>query len=378
MLRTTLGALVTASALALTGAVAHAQDAQGRAHRQDAHDASQAVSELRTQVSDLPSEPPDPAHPAEVRALRTLARALDQMPGRCSGCKQAAQAVREDAEQIQKTGPKSATHADSAKDALSRTLDALGSMEGQAGVSPALADRIAAARSTIDQIDTHVLFLEQRQVIDQAFVQVAEALAAAQAPEVSTAEEQERQNVVGREPRQKPWYMQYAVEGGGGYASFGAKGLRDITQNGGAWDFRFVLGARSPLAVELAYVGTANQLNGRLPNVDSSAVLTSNAFEGDLRLATPTYHHIPVQLFGFAGAGYNHFDLINKFFNNSELADNDTTFVLPAGGGLQLNLTSHLTVDGRFTYRAMFDENLLGRNHNADMYTATGRVGYVF
>jgi opacity protein-like surface antigen len=84
-----------------------------------------------------------------------------------------------------------------------------------------------------------------------------------------------------------------------------------------------------------------------------------------------------VQVFGFAGAGYNRFDLTNSAFNNGQLKE-DNTFVLPAGGGLQINFTPHLALDGRFTYRAMFDEDLMGRNHNADMYTATGRIGYLF
>jgi hypothetical protein len=51
---------------------------------------------------------------------------------------------------------------------------------------------------------------------------------------------------------------------------------------------------------------------------------------------------------------------------------------MPVGGGLQGNLGEHVTVDGRFTYRTQFDENLLGRDHNADQYTVTFRAGYVF
>ena len=44
---------------------------------------------------------------------------------------------------------------------------------------------------------------------------------------------------------------------GGGYEDFANTEMRDRTNGGGAWNFRFVAGTRSILGVEGAYVGSA-------------------------------------------------------------------------------------------------------------------------
>ena len=421
MSRYTASALASASVLWLFGAVAYAHDKGDHASR----DAKQCISDYQSQAADLDNQPANAKHPAEVRAMRSLASALEALPSACSDCDAAGHAIRRDARRIDESHARSRVHTRLAKDALTQAVAALESLKDAAKDVRALPDKLADARSTIDQIDPNVAFLKQRDTIDSAFQKVGDALElVGQSPAVAgVLPQEERQNVVGQEvtapppvetpapapqppttiienqpapppsttvveqpppapvvvyPRHEDWYKQIAVEAGGGYASFGAKGLRDITQNGGEWDFRLVLGARSPFAVELGYVGTANQLNGRMTGVDPNTVILSDAFEGDLRLSTPAWHRMPVQVFGFAGAGYNRFDLTNSSFNNGQLTGRDDTFVLPAGGGLQINFSNNLVLDGRFTYRAIFDENLMGRDHNADMYTATGRIGYVF
>jgi len=354
--------------------------------------------------------------------MRSLASALEAMPSVCTDCNDAARAIRKDARRIEESGAKSRAHSRLAKDALTNAVSALESIKGVAKDVRTLPDKLADGRGSIAEIEDNTAFLKQRDTIDTAFQKVGDALGliGESSAVAGLFNENERQTVSGQqeEPAAPPqpqgqttiienqqpappqtqttvvetpppapvvvypydrenWYKQVAVEVGGGYASFGAKGLRDITQNGGEWDFRLVLGARSPFGVELGYVGTANQLNGRMSGVDPNTVILSDAFEGDLRLSTPAWRRFPLQVFGFAGAGYNRFDLTNSRFNNGQLKE-DNTFVLPAGGGLQINFTPHLALDGRFTYRAIFDEDLMGRNHNADMYTATGRIGYLF
>jgi hypothetical protein len=379
--------------------------ASGAALARASDDTQKAITDYQSLAGALSAQPANPKHPAEVKAMGKLADALEALGPDCQRCSSAATAIRADAKRIARSSRR-AVHSDWTHDALTNAVEALGTIGDQSrkGEGPQ-ADRIAIARASIDKIDPHTHFLAQREVIDQAFRDVGDALAA--------AGERSRENVAGRDqsstvdqekapeevpppqttiinnpppvvvtappPQHKPWMStQIAISVGGGYASFGAKGLRDITQNGGEWDFRLLLGAHSPVGVELGYVGTANQLNGRMAGVDPNGIITSNAFEGTLRLATPPNRHIPLQLYGFAGAGVNSFDLVNESFNNGAIRNQDTTFVLPAGGGLQFNVGPHFTVDGRFTYRAMFDEDLLGRDHNADMYTATARAGYVF
>jgi opacity protein-like surface antigen len=170
---------------------------------------------------------------------------------------------------------------------------------------------------------------------------------------------------------------QVGVEVGGGYADFTpSSAMENATNGGGAWDVRLLLGAHSPLGVELGYVGTANGLH-------SSGTLTSNAAEGNLRLGTPGWLRMPVQIYGFAGAGINRFDIVNGSGSTSggvvTFREADTNFVLPFGGGLQFNLDPHFSLDTRFTYRAMFVANVAGRrDSDLDMITATARLGYIF
>lgn len=172
---------------------------------------------------------------------------------------------------------------------------------------------------------------------------------------------------------------QVGLELGGGFADFAHAPAENATNAGGTWDVRLVLGARSPLGVEIGYVGTANDLHG-------AGGITANAAEAALRLGTPGWYRIPVQIYGFGGAGINRFDWVNSEGGGSAgsltFSKVDTTMVVPFGGGLQFNLDPHLSLDARFTYRAMFDDDLVrdgvGRDQSLDQYTATAKVGYMF
>jgi hypothetical protein len=345
-------------------------------------DASQKVSEYNSQAQGLSAIAPDPRHPAEIKALRTLADALDVMPGATDAVRGSATEIRKSADTLEKSKVTD-VHSDTTKEALTSALTALDGLQSTNPV-PGMADKMKAAHDAVAKIDPSLPFLKEKETIDDAFMKVGDALMLASQPVVGM----EKQPVKGEEMPQPTirqfreehlFTTQWAIEAGGGYASFGAKGLRDITQNGGTWDARFVLGVHTVLGAELAYVGTANQLNGRMPGINNNTVIVSNAFEGNLRLATPALRIVPVQAFAFGGAGYNRFSLTNESgVNNSILHGGDSTFVLPFGGGIQGNIGEHVTVDGRFTYRAQFDENLLGRDHNADQYTISFRAGYVF
>jgi opacity protein-like surface antigen len=181
------------------------------------------------------------------------------------------------------------------------------------------------------------------------------------------------------EPSEKhEWFSsQVGLELGGGYADFTpSSAMENATNGGGAWDVRMLVGAHSPVGFELGYVGTANGLH-------IGGTLMSTAAEGNLRLATPTWIHMPapVQLYGFGGAGVNRFDIVNAAGDlgagSVSFTKTDTNFVLPFGGGFQFNVNPHFLLDARFTYRAMFDARIADRASGLDMMTATGRLGYV-
>src|SRR4051794_28596204 len=60
------------------------------------------------------------------------------------------------------------------------------------------------------------------------------------------------------------------IQVGGGVTDFQSQRTRDLTSTGGYWDARAVVGTRTALALELAYVGNARDL--KAPGLDPSAV----------------------------------------------------------------------------------------------------------
>lgn len=164
---------------------------------------------------------------------------------------------------------------------------------------------------------------------------------------------------------------------GGGVAAFSDEQIAERVDTGGTWDLRLLFGVYSMLALEAAYVGTANSVQV----IGSDTTLTSHGLEGALRLSTPGWLPVPIQVYGFIGAGFARFDLSGAPEVGSE---GDTSFVVPFGAGLQLNMGPYWVADARFTYRAMFDDELFGDpafangETGTDMYTLTARLGFVF
>jgi hypothetical protein len=173
---------------------------------------------------------------------------------------------------------------------------------------------------------------------------------------------------------------------GGGVVDFAGDSARFGTKLGGSWDVRVMLTDDSPLAVELGYVGTVNGLNNVLQPVAPGGSIVGTAFEGDLRLNLLGSMRVSPYVFG--GAGYNRFNLVGENGRN-QLGINgaDNTLVIPWGGGVSAYITRQIVADGRFTYRAMFDDDMLhttrtgapgAGSQNLAQWTATARLGYAF
>ena len=162
---------------------------------------------------------------------------------------------------------------------------------------------------------------------------------------------------------------------GGGVMNFTGAGARGVTDTGGAWGFRLGWGSRSILGLEAAYVGSANNLN--VVGLDPNAVLLGTGAEGNLRLNLP----VPVrdtlfEPFGLAGLGWTRFDIINDDFNTSGAREKDHVMTVPVGAGVALGARGFL-VDVRYTYRFVYDEDLLG-NTNLDNWILSANIGGEF
>lgn len=92
-----------------------------------------------------------------------------------------------------------------------------------------------------------------------------------------------------------------------------------------------------------------------------------------------------VEPYVFGGVGYNHVNVYNRDQDPvmaARFEPSDDQLLVPAGGGLAayFGARSHFTLDARFTYRAVFYDDLLVQDPTAreDSYTVAGRLGYVF
>jgi hypothetical protein len=345
------------------------------------------------QARALSAQPADPMHAPEVKALRQLADALESMAPPSEKMTAQVARIRGDADKIEQSTP-AAVHSDWTKDALAAAADALDSLGGAGGRSPVTTDRVHAARQAIAKIDAQHEFLPQRGTIDSAFISIGDALDAA-AHEQSAVSMAEKQPVAGEEApptavvQHAPMEPRLNLSVGGGVADFADDASRHLTKVGGMWDVRLLIGESTAIAGEIAYVGTANGVNNVMAQFASNGTILGSALEGVLRLQTPPgVFSIPVRPFLFYGLGWNHFSLVSETFRNPlAIQNNDDALVMPFGAGIQIDLGAHVAVDTRFTYRAMYGEDLL---HTSDsgvpgvssqgmsQWTWSARLGYTF
>jgi hypothetical protein len=151
-----------------------------------------------------------------------------------------------------------------------------------------------------------------------------------------------------------------AISVGGGVIGFVDQDARDFTDPGGTWEARLTLGTRTPLAVEAAYVGSAQDIDAL--GVDTGAMLIGNAIEGDARLNLTTG---AVQPYIFGGIGFTHYEVANTNRNTSSINDEEDMGHVPVGAGLGFQAAG-LLIDVRGTFRAAFDDDLLDQPVQGD------------
>lgn len=152
---------------------------------------------------------------------------------------------------------------------------------------------------------------------------------------------------------------------GGGVSNFTQSEAEGATDVGGYWDARVGIGTRSILGGEVAYVGSARDIvaNG----LASDAFLISNGLEGVARLnfpITPPDTGVLLEPYGFAGVGWNRFNLNTDSANTSSVDDVDDVMTVPLGIGFAVGF-SGLTLDARATYRQAIGSDLLGSGGNS-------------
>jgi hypothetical protein len=189
-------------------------------------------------------------------------------------------------------------------------------------------------------------------------------------------EEQPVNVIITEQPRSRA--MTLSV--GGGVSDFTDSTLRDRTGLNAAYEARLSIGINSPLAIEAAYVGTASEIDTL--GLDDEAMLISNGVEGLARLNLGTFD---VQPYVVGGASWVRYNVVNTDFNSSDVRDQDDVLAVPLGGGISTYLgDSGFMLDARFTYRMMFDDDLVRPTPDnsdgsaMDNWMVTAKLGYAF
>lgn len=174
--------------------------------------------------------------------------------------------------------------------------------------------------------------------------------------------------------RERPMQV---IEIGAGATDF-TQGLNDETDPGFAWDVRAIFGTASPIGVELAYVGSLNDLN-TTTNEDANLML--NGGEAMLRL---NLTNGDIQPFVAAGAGLHNYTVVDvdsadADVNTSEF-DDSTDIAIPVAAGIQAYLNDRVTLGARVTYRYIFDDQVVADEDatDAQSWAATARLGVAF
>jgi hypothetical protein len=167
---------------------------------------------------------------------------------------------------------------------------------------------------------------------------------------------------------------------GGGETGFVDDNARAFTQTGGTWETRVAAGTRRYVALEAAYVGSAQNINAL--GVGDNARLVGNGVEGDLRINLTRQM---VQPYLFGGVGWDHYRLSMNGANTSSLRDQDDIMTVPFGVGVAFRLTPGFTFDVRGTGRAAFYDDLMdgpyaasGQDARLHTWNVGGRLGWEF
>ncbi len=164
---------------------------------------------------------------------------------------------------------------------------------------------------------------------------------------------------------------------GGAAVGFTDGDFNDFVDVGGGWDGRLLLGTKTLLGFEAAYIGSANDIDTF--GVEDDAILLSNGVEGIFRL---NLTQTPVKPYIMAGAGWKHYEVENTDVNTSSLQDSDNVVEFPLGGGLNYSFGNFIA-DVRGTFRPAIDNEMLRSevaNDENELHTwrAGANVGFQF
>ena len=165
---------------------------------------------------------------------------------------------------------------------------------------------------------------------------------------------------------------------GGGVTNYVGTEMNDVTDVGGSYEVRATIGTRLFVAGEAAYVGSRRGITTPVSGASLGHIF-SNGLEGALRVQYPLYTGgWMIEPFAFGGLGWAHYGIDGAFTASTA---SDDVLTVPFGAGISAAWNG-LFLEGRFTYRPVYNEDLfVNANGNAvslNNWTAGALVGYEF
>ena len=158
---------------------------------------------------------------------------------------------------------------------------------------------------------------------------------------------------------------------GGGAQGFVDQDASAVAKTGGDWTARLVVGTRSFIAGEAAYLGSAQNLDTL--GVSDNAVLMSNGFEGALRV---NFTRSVVQPYILGGYTWRRYTVQNTSVNTSSVADADNVSAIPVGAGIAFR-PGRFVIDIRATFHGAFGQELIP-NANLSTLSGNAKLGFEF
>ena len=129
----------------------------------------------------------------------------------------------------------------------------------------------------------------------------------------------------------------FGLQLGGGVTGFSRQGARDWFGTGGYWDVRAMLGTDSFIGAELAYVGSARDINATGVDRQRSAAWQRRRGGGARQPAARAAGALKVTPFVFGGVGWTYYNIVNSDSNTSNIKDHANALTIPFGAGVGLS-----------------------------------------
>ena len=159
---------------------------------------------------------------------------------------------------------------------------------------------------------------------------------------------------------------------GGGVTGFTEEEPRSFSEVGGGWDARLVIGTRTIIAGELAYLGSSRDVAAL--GLDESAFLQGHGGEAAARLNLLPGLFQPYLL---AGAGFTRYTLTNEDFNTSSIDDSATVAHFPLGVGAALRYEGFVA-DARGVFRPTVEGDMFSDDSEMHTWGANLSLGAEF